>query len=150
MSELPTSGPKEQLIFEQETVFEINDVVFNKIQITADRIKGIGIKWTRFELLLSFIGAAWLEKWRRFGMELLGAGIAVIVLSFGFMMIENSPSNSSILGFLFMILGLAIVSIWALVKKEALLLFTPGGMFKIEGSLDFVESLWNVISPKLE
>ena len=41
--------------------------------------------------------------------------------------------------------GLAIL-LWLFVKRESLILFTPGGMFKIEGSASFVESLWAKIA----
>ena len=149
MSKVQTPDPKGQSIFEQETMFEINDVAFMRIQVAVDRIRATGIEWTRFELLLSFIGAAWLKKWHRFGMRVLVAGIAVIAWSFGMMMAPYYWGYLLVYSFFLMILGLIIVGIWVFVDREALLLFTPGGMFKIEGSLYFVESLWKVISPKL-
>ena len=150
MSELPTPGPMDQSIFEEKTIFEINDIAFKEIQVNVDRIIGIGKKWTRFELLLSFIGAAWMEKWRRFGVKVLGAGVAIILFSFWLMMPTYYPNSLQIFGILFMFIGIAVAGVWALIKREALLLFTPGGMFKIEGAANFIESLWKVIAPKLE
>lgn len=148
--EIPTSQSRED-IFRRSEKFEINDIEFREIQIDRHRIFAKGKSWTSFELLISFIGAAWMEKWRRFGTKLLAGGIIVFAFPFFSFLIPGMyllfyGSSGLMMMLSFMIVGLACILIWFIVKREALLLFTPGGEFKIEGSAGFVEAVWNTIS----
>lgn len=122
-------------IFTKSEKFEINDIEFRHIRVDRNRISAQGKSWTRFEILISFIGAAWLEKWRRFGMKVLGLGLLFIALGIMLFIIPTMM-------ILCMIPGIILILLWLFAKREALILFTPGGTFKIEGTASFVESLW--------
>jgi hypothetical protein len=136
--EIPDIGQSD--VFTKSEKFEINEYEFRHIRVDRHRISAQGKSWTRFEILVSFIGAAWMEKWRRFGMKLLGVSILLIAL--GSTMALVNP----MMMFLSMIPGIILILLWLFVKRESLILFTPGGMFKIEGSASFVESLWAKIA----
>jgi len=140
--------PSEFRDFSRSENFEINDIKFREIKIDHSRISAVGKSWTKFELLLSFIGAAWMEKWRRFGAKMLAVGIilfawpiVVFVPSIGFM-----GSSGLLYMIMFMLPGIILIILWAVLKREALLIFTPGGTFKIEGSVGFVDAVWSRIT----
>jgi hypothetical protein len=150
--ETHVQDPEDKGPFKRSEKFEINDIEFRDIEVTEDRVKARGKKWNAFELLLAFVGAAWMERWRRFSLKVLVAGvvfffspISLYVLS---PMFWGGTGGLQIM-LLFMIIGLILIAVWAFVKREALLLFTPGGMFKIEGTAGFVDALWNEIGPKV-
>ncbi|TFF92022.1 hypothetical protein EU545_02275 [Candidatus Thorarchaeota archaeon] len=142
---------QQRSVFRRSESFEINDVEFAEIRIDSNRIIAKGRSWTTFELLISFIGAAWMEKWRRFGTKMLGAGILFVAFPFimmtipGFQMLFYYST-----GWFFilppMMLGILLVILWALVKREALKIYTPAETFKIEGSGGFIEAVWNQIT----
>ncbi|MHA2264373.1 MAG: hypothetical protein ACXAEN_18425 [Candidatus Thorarchaeota archaeon] len=156
MTEIPvdTTYPGQRLEgFRRSEKFEINDLQFKEITVDKNRIMATAKKWAKFELLISFIGAAWMEKWRRFGFKMLAAGI--ILAGLGFYM---SLSLGSILSLIMIwdpmylffvtlpfVVGIVLIIVWLVSKREALLLFTPGGMFKIEGSAGFVEDVWKEV-----
>ncbi len=137
--------------FQRSEKFEINDIEFVEIRIDSNRLIAKGKTWTTFELLLSFIGAAWMEKWRRFGSKMLAAGIILLLWPFfvvfipGMAMLFYGPGG---LYFMlpFMMLGVVFIMLWALVKREAVRIYTPAEVFKLEGSAGFVEAVWNAIS----
>lgn len=118
--------------------FEIDEVEFHRIRIDENRIMAAGPSWSRFELLLSFIGAAWMERWRRFGLKFLATGCFVFL--FGLL------GFYTLFGLLLMGTGGILILLWFFVRREAILLYTPGAKFKIEGSSDFIERLWTEIS----
>jgi len=149
--ELPTQGNQDNGIFNRSEKFEIDEHEFRKIEIDSNRVIAKGKSWETFEILITFIGAAWMEKWRRFGTKVLGAGIFLAGLPFfgtfipGFSLLFWGPA-SMMFTFPLMALGIVVVMVWALVKREALKVFTPAGAFKIEGTANFVESVWKAIT----
>lgn len=142
---------EQQPVFNRSEEFEINDIEFREMTIDDYRLQAEGKSWTRFELRLSFIGAAWMEKWRRFGSKMLAAGIILLLWPFfvvfipGMAMLFYGPGG---LYFMlpFMMLGVVLIMLWALVKREAVRIYTPAEVFKLEGSAGFVEAVWNAIS----
>jgi hypothetical protein len=146
--EIPTQ-PSEPLDFSRSEKFEINDIKFREIKIDHSRISAVGKKsWTKFELLLSFIGAAWMEKWRRFGAKVLVIGILLLAWPIAIFLPSMWYMGTSGMFYMiiFMIPGIILVILWAILKREALLIFTPGGIFKIEGSVGFVDAVWSRIT----
>lgn len=141
------STPKE---FKEK--FEINDKEFRELTIDSNRMIATGRSWKRFELLITFIGASWMEKWRRFSLKLLGLGIALIILglfgpyAFLFLYLLIPFELRVFLSTIIFVLGIGIIVVWAVAKKEALMLYTSAGAFKIEGSAGFVDSLWRGVS----
>ena len=127
-----------QGVFSSSEKFEINDVEFHQIRIDGNRLMAAGPEWTKFELLLSFIGAAWMERWRRFGLGMLAAGF--FVFFFGVVLI------SSPFGFMMMGIGGVLMVLWLFMKREAVMLYTPSEKFKIEGASDFIQRVWAEIS----
>ncbi|MHA2135463.1 MAG: hypothetical protein ACXAEN_26535 [Candidatus Thorarchaeota archaeon] len=152
MTEIPVDTqldePREEG-FRRSEKFEINDRQFKEITVDKNRIMAIAKKWARFELLISCICAAWMEKWRRFSLKVLAAGAVLIGFPFFSAMIPLlGPiivAGGYVFILFFMFVGLVLIAIWALFKRESLLLFTPGGMFKIEGSAGFVEDVWKEV-----
>jgi len=141
----------QQPVFKRSEKFEINDIEFREIQVDSDRIIAKGKSWTAFELLISFIGAAWKEKWRKYGTKMLAIGIILLGSPFFMMLIPGlGMFVASTSGFMFllplMMLGLVLILLWALVKREALKIYTPAEVFKIEGSAGFVEAVWEAIT----
>lgn len=138
-----------QIGFRESEKFEINNIEFNEIVIDKNRIQASGKKWNRFELLISFIGAAWMEKWRSYGTKLLVAGIFFAGIPFFSLMIPLvGPiilAGGMAICLPLMALGVVMVVFWALVKREALMLYTPGGTLKIEGSAGLVEAVWGEV-----
>jgi len=133
-----------QSIFRRSERFEINNSPFREIEVKQDRIVAKGESWTTFELLVSYIGAAWMQKARRFGGSLLAAG-AVLLLSPFWMMILMSYAGFYI-SIMLMFLGVGLILIWMVVKRESILMFTPSTVFRFEGNAGFVDALWQAVS----
>jgi hypothetical protein len=135
-------------VFKRSEKFEINDIEFRQIEIDENRIIAKGKSWTTFELLISFIGAAWMEKWRRFGAMMLAAGVILLLFPLILPLFGGYYMMQYFTFFLvtFMPIGIVLIVIWFLLKREALLVFTPGGNFKIEGSSRFVDDVWSTVS----
>lgn len=130
-------------VFRRAEKFEIDEHPFREISIDGNRVIAHGKSWESFEVLISFIGAAWMEKWRKYGIKVLGAGIFLIVLSF--FTIVLGPLGI-ITMFLLIPVGILVIAVWALAKREALRIYTPAAVFKIEGASDFVEAVWKAIT----
>jgi len=125
--------------------FEINEIQFREITIDSNRIMAEARKWGHFELLHSFIGAAWMEKWRRFGLKVLIAGFVLVLVSLP--MGALSPYTLMFgPGITILSLGVLLIVVWTFVKREALIVFTPGGQFKFEGPAAFIEEIWSEIT----
>ncbi len=135
--------------FSRSEKFEINNIEFTEITIDRNRITARSKKWSQFELLISFIGAAWMERWRRFGLKVLVIGLVLILSPYMASIIPVIGPLIIYSGYmmimLLMMIGLILILLWALLKREALLLYTPGGTFKIEGSAGFVEAVWQEV-----
>ncbi|MHA2264401.1 MAG: hypothetical protein ACXAEN_18565 [Candidatus Thorarchaeota archaeon] len=156
MTEIPVDiqyvEPREEG-FRRSEKFEINDLQFKEITVEKNRIMATVKKWAKFELLISFIGAAWMEKWRRFGYKMLVVGIILTGLSFyasislGSILAVIMSFNPTYMIYITLpfVVGIVLIIVWLVSKREALLLFTPGGMFKIEGSVGFVEDVWKEV-----
>ncbi|MBD3158518.1 MAG: hypothetical protein GF309_06965 [Candidatus Lokiarchaeota archaeon] len=140
--------------FTRSSRFEINDIEFTDIQIDERRVIAKGHSWNRFELLISFIGAIWMEKWRRFSNKLAVIGTTMAI----------SPMLLSLfsgMGFLFwyyvgtyylallsMGVGVILVLIWAFFKKEAIKIYTPSETFRLEGYAGFIDEVWAAITSR--
>ena len=150
--ELATEQPTQPVGFRRSGKFEINDIEFRDIIVDDVRILATGKKWQHFELSIAAIIGMWKEKWRRFGLKLLAAGVILLFfpllgpLWFGPYMYVGS---GAFLMFFFMFIGLALVLAWFLIKREALQIYTPSETFKIEGAAGFVDEVWTVIRKKV-
>jgi len=137
-------------IFKRSEDFEIDEHPFREIQIDDNRVTAKGKSWETFEVLISFIGAAWMEKWRRFGTKLLAGDIFLLGLPFFAIIIPGFAYIFWGAEFVFMLplmlLGIIPILVWALVKQEALKIYTPGAVFKIGGSSGLVEGVWKAIT----
>ena len=136
--------------FRKSESFEINDIPFNTISIDDKRIVATGDQWRTFDILVSFVGGAWKEKWRRFGTKLLVVGIILLFFPvfsafMPILLLLFGQSLQLIVMMMFMALGLVLVIVWVVVKKEALMLYTHGEAYKIEGTAGFVDDLWVAI-----
>jgi hypothetical protein len=146
--ELATEQPTQPAGFRKSGKFEINDIKFRDIIVDDVRILATGKKWQHFELSIASINGMWKEKWRRFGLKLLAAGVFLLLfpLSGPYLFGPLIYTGSGLyLIFFFMFIGLALVLVWLLVKREALQIYTPSGSFKIEGASGFVDDVWTVI-----
>ncbi|MFX1484909.1 MAG: hypothetical protein ACFFCP_17160 [Promethearchaeota archaeon] len=157
--EVPTQNEKQsgdkgasvQVYSYRQQSFEINEHQFKSIHIDSNRLVAKGKSWETCEILISFIGAAWMEKWRRFGLKLLGVAVFMIILPFmafmipGMTMLFWGPAGTTII-LLFWVIAIVLVIVWIAFKREALMLYTPGGSFKIEGSASFIESVWKAVT----
>ena len=149
--EQPTQTNQDSGIFRRNEKFEIDEHEFREIQVDNNRVIARGKSWETFEILISFIGAAWMEKWRRFGTKLLGAGIFLIGFPFFGSFIPGFTylfwgTSSIIITMPLMAVGVIVLIIWTIVKREALKIYTPAGSFKIEGTSVFVDSVWKAIT----
>jgi len=147
--ELPTNTEPVTRSFKRNERFEIDEHKFKEIQIDENRVIAKGKSWETFEILISFIGAAWMEKWRRFGTKVLAAGIFIagfpifgtLIPGFTYAFWSMGPAL-----ILLIVFGGILILLWLLVKREALKIYTPGGVFKIEGSTTFVDDVWKAIT----
>ena len=141
--EMQSRPPQEA--FKRSERFEINNNPFTEIEVSQDRIVAKGKTWTTFELLVSYIGAAWLQKARKYGGKLLAVGIALLpgplwmqFLLFSYM--------GFYLGFVLTVVGIVLIVVWAIVKRESVVMYTPSNPFRFEGSADFIDALWRSVS----
>ncbi|MFW9844292.1 MAG: hypothetical protein ACFFEV_06940 [Candidatus Thorarchaeota archaeon] len=149
--EQPIQSNQDSRVFSSSEKFEIDEHEFREITIDSNRIVAKGKSWETFEILITFIGAAWMEKWRRFGTKVLVVGIFLAGLPFFGSLIPGFAillwgSASMLFTLPLMALGIVLVMIWALIKREALKIYTPAGAFKIEGTSIFVDAVWKAIT----
>ncbi|MHA2063405.1 MAG: hypothetical protein ACXABY_03385 [Candidatus Thorarchaeota archaeon] len=143
---------EQQGVFRRKTKFEINDYVFKEITVDENRIVAKGKEWRVFELLISFIGAVWMEKWRRFRGTLAAAGAFLIALPillflFGFFPFIWTAGLSGLFTLMiFWLPGIILILIWALFKRESMMVFCHNESFKFEGDAGFIEALWKEIT----
>ncbi|MGV9170659.1 MAG: hypothetical protein ACOC38_12055 [Promethearchaeia archaeon] len=123
--------------FTRSETFEIGEEKFERIRIDEKRIMAKGAQ-TRFDLLISFIGGAWIKEWRRFGYKLLALGVIAILIG-------TPLVQTGLLGMLVFASGILLILVWLFVKCEAIVIYCPGHRFKIEGSSEFVDTVWNAI-----
>ena len=138
--------------FKRSDDFEIDNNKFTEVSVDNQRLVAKGPKWKSFELMISSITAAWLEKRRKYGTIVLVCGIALLVLGF-FGILSTSYMLGYATGVYSMIFfgitplfgGILLVVLWIIVKRESILIYTSGGSFKFEGSEGFIEAMWNAI-----
>ena len=133
-----------QEAFKRSEKFEINNSPFRDIEVSRDRIVARGKTWTTFELLVSYIGAAWLQKARRYGGKMLAVGIVLIPSPFW--MIFLLGYMGFYIGFVGTAAGTAIVVLWAVLKRESVIMFTPSKPFRFEGNAEFIDALWQAVT----
>ncbi|MHA1928242.1 MAG: hypothetical protein ACTSV2_06655 [Candidatus Thorarchaeota archaeon] len=129
-------------ILQHSAKFEINNTPFQSIHVDQFKLIATGKKWNHFELLISFIGGAWKEKWRKYGLKLLPIGIMIMMLGMTFLL----SRYTIIMGVLLIAVGIIPIAIALFVKSEGLMLYTHGGTFLFEGSAGFVDAIWEAIN----
>jgi hypothetical protein len=117
--------------------FRIENEEFEEIRIDDRRILASG-EDTRLNLLISSIDGSWMRKWRRFGDRVLALGL--LIMFFG-----SYLSTIGLFGVPFFVGGILIIIIGIFVKHEAIVIFCNGRKFKIEGSTEFIEDVWDAI-----
>ncbi|MBD3159610.1 MAG: hypothetical protein GF309_12530 [Candidatus Lokiarchaeota archaeon] len=117
--------------------FEVENEKFEEIRIDDRRILASGEE-TRLGLLISSIDGSWMRKWRRFGDQVLGLGL--LIMFFG-----SYLSTISLVGIPFFVGGIWIIIVGIFVKNKAIVVYCSGRKFKIEGSTEFIEDVWDAI-----
>lgn len=140
--EMQSRPPQEA--FKRSERFEIDNKPFTEIEVSQDRIIAKGKTWTTFELLVSYIGAALLQKSRKYGGKLLAVGIVLIPSPYWMMFLLGNIGFY--MGFIGMAAGITLVVLWAILKRESVIMYTPSRPFRFEGSADFIDGLWRSIS----
>jgi hypothetical protein len=117
--------------------FQIEEEEFDEIRVNDRKIVAIG-EDTKFELLTSFIGGLWMKRWRRLGDRFLGLGL--VIMMFGAYLSTAYPA-----GIVFFLGGILLIFLVLLLKREATVIYCPGQKFKIQGSAEFVEAVYNAV-----
>ena len=144
----------QQTAFRRAEEFEIDNVKYIEVTVDGTRMTCRGAKWRTFEVLLSFIGAALMEKRRRFGAVLVVVGGILValglfdMLSMGGYMLYLSLMPFLLFGLLPFFGGIGLILVWAVVKRESLIIYTPAKEFKMEGSAAFIDELWRSVRPR--
>lgn len=134
----------QQSVFARSEKLEIDEMPFVEIQIDDNRLTAKGTSWNTFELLLRFIGGAWMVKWKRFGVKMLVAGALLLGFPFYGLLLIGPSALFFILPF--GIVGGTLIVVWGLFKRESLRIYTPAAVFKIEGSAGLVADIWKAIT----
>jgi hypothetical protein len=146
--EVSPGQPTQLSEFRRTGNFEVNDIEYRDISVDHTRVLAKGKKSEHFELSIASINGMKRKKWKRFGSKLLALGIVLLLSSligpFLFGSYLYMSSEYMFISF-FMLLGLVVITIWLVAKREELQIYTPDGVFKLEGSAGFVDDIWKAI-----